>query len=242
MESSSGIIAETISETKQARRTLKYTFFKIDKAWRRLGPEEREKGRQEFLKILNESSDTLTLRFYSLQGTRGDTDFMIWAISDRVERIQEMLQKLLSTKLGGFLDIPYSYLAMSRPSQYTGGHKHEGQEGITGERMPGKHKYLFVYPFVKKREWYKLPFEERRRMMAEHFKIGHKYPSVKINTAYSFGIDDQEFVLSFEADRLDDFLDLVMELRYSDASQYTLLETPIFSCVSVDAKKMLDSI
>src|SRR5438552_18707933 len=83
----------------------------------------------------------------------------------------------------------------------------------------------------KKRVWYRLPYERRKAMMIEHFAIGHRYPQVKINTAYSFGLDDQEFVVAFECDQPAAFLDLVMVLRESQASRYTDRETPIFTCV-----------
>lgn len=109
-----------------------------------------------------------------------------------------------------------------------------------GERLFGNSKFLFVYPFIKKREWYRLPFTERQRMMAEHFKVGHKYPEIRINTGYSFGIDDHEFVLAFEGDSPSEFLDLVEELRSTDASAYTALETPIFTCMAVEPERMLD--
>ncbi len=76
--------------------------------------------------------------------------------------------------------------------------------------------------------------------MAQHFKIGHKYPSVQIHTGYSFGLDDQEFVLAFETDQPADFSELVMELRSSEASRYTALETPIFTCISMPFNEILD--
>ena len=69
-------------------------------------------------------------------------------------------------------------------------------------------------------------------MMSEHIKVGHKYPKIKINTTYSFGLDDQEFVVAFEGDSPSEFLDLVMELRSSEASQYTLRDTPAFTAVA----------
>jgi chlorite dismutase len=77
-------------------------------------------------------------------------------------------------------------------------------------------------------------------MMTHHFKIGHKYPSVRIHTGYSFGLDDQEFVLAFETDEPADFSELVMELRGSEASRYTALETPIFTCVQMKVREILD--
>ena len=79
-------------------------------------------------------------------------------------------------------------------------------------------------------------------MMTEHIRLGHKYPSVKINTTYSFGLDDPEFVVAFESDRPADFLDLVMELRESGASSYTLKDTPIFTCVWMTPGEALDAI
>jgi chlorite dismutase len=97
---------------------------------------------------------------------------------------------------------------------------------------PFNRKYLFVYPFVKTNEWYQLPFSERQAMMDEHIVLGNKYKSVRIHTTYSFGLDDQEFVLAFETDEPKDFLDLVMEMRESKARPYTLRDTPIFTCVA----------
>src|SRR5207245_9486678 len=114
---------------------------------------------------------------------------------------------------------------------YLGRHKHPDQEGRRTRLKPAGGRYLFVYPMVKKRIWYRLPYERRKAMMVEHFAIGHRYPQVKINTAYSFGLDDQEFVVAFECDEPAAFLDLVMELRESQASRYTERETPIFTCV-----------
>jgi chlorite dismutase len=99
-----------------------------------------------------------------------------------------------------------------------------------------------VYPFWKRREWYRLPANERQRIMSDHIEIGRRYPEITINTAYSFGIDDQEFVVSFEADDPDRFLDLVQELRSSESSSYTLRDTPIFTCVAMSVAKALDAL
>jgi chlorite dismutase len=144
--------------------------------------------------------------------------------------------------MGPYLRISYSFLAMTRQSQYIARHRHPGQEGDRLRVQPTGSKYLFVYPFVKKREWYRLTQEERQRMMNEHIRVGHKYPSVKINTSYSFGLDDQEFVLGFETDSPQDFLDLVMALRESEASMYTLRDTPIFTCIAMEPERMLETL
>jgi chlorite dismutase len=148
-----------------------------------------------------------------------------------MEDLQNFNSEVLKTDLGKYLTTPYSYLAMIRPSEYF---------GKTTDPEPVGSNYLFVYPFTKKREWYSIPFEERRRIMKEHVQTGHKYSSVTIHTSYCFGLDDYEFILSFETDHPEDFLNLVMDLRGTEASRYTAIETPIFTCVSVTAEKMLD--
>jgi len=131
---------------------------------------------------------------------------------------------------------------MTRRSIYVESHQHKDQEGTSLTLNPSGAQYLFVYPFVKTRDWYKLPKEQRQEMMTEHFAIGHKYPTVRINTTYSYGLDDQEFILAFETDHPSDFLDLVMDLRESKASSYTLRDTPIFTCVKMEPKEILESL
>ena len=225
--------ASNIPQTQAAERQfLKYTFFKVDPQWRRLSNEEKSTSKHEFAKLVNDFAKHNTLKSYSLVGIRGDVDFMLWTTAARLEEFQDLTSHLLSSALGKYLETPYSYLAMTRKSEYLGGHQHERQEGASLTKTPQGSKYLFIYPFIKKREWYFLPHEERTKMMGQHFKIGHKYPSVQIHTGYSFGLDDQEFVLAFETDQPSDFLELVMELRSSEASRYTAVETPIFTCIN----------
>ena len=222
------------------RAYVKYTFFKVDSAWRRLSDGEKAEGRGQFAAILDEHSERLMVRSYSTVGTRGDTDLLIWNACDELEPIQQLTSALMGSGLGKYLDIPYSYLAMTRKSIYTEKHRHPGQEGSRLKITPTGARYLFVYPFVKTRAWYMLDKSERQRMMDAHITTGHKYPSVKINTSYSFGLDDQEFMVSFETDSPSDFLDLVMELRGTEASSYTLRDTPIFTCVSMSPMEALE--
>lgn len=220
-----------------AHRFLKYTFFKVAREWRSLEPDEKAKAKEEFVHVLR-STPAASLSFFSLVGLRGEVDFMILAESPGIEAFQTLISSLLATRLGRYLDIPYSYLAMTRESHYLGSHRHAGQEGA-GQSLSSDSNYLFVYPFVKKREWYRLPFVERQRIMTDHFKIGHKFPKIKIHTGYSFGLDDQEFVLAFEGNDPAEFLTLVEELRGSEASAYTQLETPTLTCRRVDPATML---
>ncbi|MFQ5839956.1 MAG: chlorite dismutase family protein [Candidatus Methylomirabilales bacterium] len=226
----------------ERRQFVKYTFFKVETAWRRLPEPERQESKKEFVGAVEHFAPTMLIRSYSLAGTRGDVDFMLWTVTDRLEALQAFATRLASTHLGTYLTIPHSYLAMTRRSIYVATHTHEGQEGTRLTVKPGGAKYLFVYPFLKTREWYLLTQEARQQMMDEHIAVGHKYPSVKINTAYSFGLDDQEFVVAFETDVPGDFLDLVMELRQTAGSRYTLRDTPIFTCLAMGLPEVLDTL
>ncbi len=233
-------MAEKEGKPRQKRQFVRFGAYRVDPAWRRLPQEERDASRKEFLAALEESRASLMIRTYSCLGTRGDCDFLLWMISDRLEAFQELQASLLKSSLGKYLALPHSYLAMTRRSVYVDKHVHEGQEGVRLAVKPGEAKYLFVYPFVKTRDWYRLTRSARQGMMDEHITVGHRYPTVKLNTSYSFGLDDQEFVVAFESDVPADFLDLVMELRETEASRYTARDTPILTGVAVPAAEMLE--
>ncbi|MFY9268413.1 MAG: chlorite dismutase family protein [Candidatus Manganitrophaceae bacterium] len=224
------------------RQYVNYIFYKLDPAWRRLPAEERENGKREFMAAAEEFGPKVMLVPYSTVGIRAEVDLMFWRISYELEALQDMSVKMLSTGLGKYLNTTYSYLAMTKRSIYVDKHTHEGQESKRLTVVPGEAKYLFIYPFVKTREWYLLTKHARQGMMTEHIEIGHKYPSVKINTSYSFGLDDAEFVVAFESDYPNDFLDLVMELREAEASRYTFRDTPIFTCVRKSLKDALNDL
>jgi chlorite dismutase len=224
------------------RQFVKYTFFKVATAWRGLPEDDRAAIKHEVADILEAFGARMLVRTYSTVGTRGDCDLMIWTVSDRLEDFTELTSQLFGSRMGAYLEMPYSYLAMTRRSQYIEKHVHEGQEGSRLRVKPTGAKYLFVYPFVKTRAWYLLPFEERQAIMDVHIAVGHEFPSVRINTAYSFGLDDQEFVVAFESDSPSDFLDLVMKLRETKSSEYTLRDTPIFTCIAMTPADALDAL
>ena len=229
--------------SKSDRQFVQYSFYKVDPAWRFLSEEERTRGKQEFQAVCDEFSTGMpVLKSYSLVGIRGDVDLMLWKVSENLETLHTLEARLLQTSLGQWLSTPYTYLAMTRESTYIRGHRHQGQEGTRTKVTVYDSKYLFVYPFVKTRQWYSLPLQERHRMMGVHFKVGHDFPSVKIHTAYSYGLDDQEFMLGFDTDSPQDFLDLVMALRETEASSYTERDTPIFTCLAMELPKVLDAL
>ena len=221
-------------------QVVKYTFYKVAPEWRRLPEETRAQDRRELTDVLNAAPE-MTVRTYSLMGMRADADMMVWSVSPAFEQVQRLATEVASTHLGSYLDITTSYLAMTRHSIYLTEHDHEGAENRTRIRPMGR-PYLFVYPFIKTHGWYQLSQEERQRMMNEHFAVGHKYPDVKIHTTYSYGLDDQEFVLGFETDSPERFLQLIMDLRSAEQRPYTERDVPIFTCLLGSTEEVLASL
>jgi chlorite dismutase len=192
----------------------------LDPTFRRLPQAERQKGIQEFVAQLKAQRTGVTARAYLSIGLRHDTDFFLWAIAKELSGFQGLASGLLKAGLGAYLRLSYSFVAMTRPSVYNPMHIPAFEAGEKPRR------YLFLYPFVKSREWYLLPFEKRREMMRGHMAIGEAYPMVRLNTTYSFGLGDQDFVLAFETDQPEAFEDLVQRLRETEASRYTVKDTP----------------
>jgi chlorite dismutase len=228
--------------TSERRQYVKFSFFQIDPAWRRLSAAERQSGKQEFLAVLERYGRQMIVRSYSLVGIRGDCDFLLWGVSEQLEIFPALHAELQKTGLGTYARLPYSYLSMTKRSMYVDEHEHPGQEGTRLTVAPGKAKYLFVYPFVKTREWYRMPPDQRWKVMQEHIAVGREYPQIDLNTSYSFGLDDQEFVVAFETDEPAAFLDLVQRLRTTEASAFTKRDTPTFTCVACSVERALNAL
>ena len=221
----------------EAGQYIAYTFFRVDPAWRRLPVEERAAAKDAFAEVVDDFTPRFeALRCYSTTGVRPETDFFLWKITDRYEDLGELGAALNATPLAGWLEMPYSYLATSKASQYTSARR-------ARKIVPKGSPYLVVYPFVKVRPWYALPEAERQRAMDEHMRIGREeFPTIHNHTTYSFGIDDQEFMTAFECDEPADFMHLMLTLRESEASRYTERDTPIFVGQLMEIRAALDAL
>jgi chlorite dismutase len=226
---------------KLPRQFVSFTFYRARPEWRLLDESAKERARQEFVDTVEEFRPELLIHTYSLVGLRPNAEFMTWRIGYQLDPIQEMTARFNRTELGKYLETTQSFLSMTKRSMYIDKDNPEHVEDRL-HIVPGKSKYLFVYPFVKTREWYARPAEQRQEMMDEHIRIGSKYRSVKLHTTYSFGLDDQEFVVAFETDEPADFLDLVQELRETKASSFTLRDTPMFTCRQRTLAECLEAI
>lgn len=224
------------------RQFVNFAFYKLDAAFRRLSASEKAAAKEEFAAILNQRTPGFMCLTYSTVGLKADSDLLLWRIGQSTDEFQAQSAAINKSKLGAYLTQPHSLLSMTKRSMYIDKldpfHTAESRTHI----IPGKRKYLFIYPFVKTRDWYLLPLEKRQAIMDVHIRVGNKYPSVKLNTAYSFGLDDQDFVVAFESEEPKDFLDLVMELRETESSKFTQRDTPIFTCVQLPIEKILDQL
>jgi len=232
---------DIVNEVADGRQVVGFSFYRVDSEWRRLPMATKKKHGDELLGVVNAFSKKLMVHPYSLVGLKADLDFMIWRIGDRLEQLQEMSGAIRQTQLAGYLTMPYTFTSMTKRSTYVDKLDPDHQDRRRFITIAGS-RYLFVYPFVKTREWYQMPLEQRQALMDEHIRTGNKYPSVRLHTTYSFGLDDQEFVVAFETDSPKDFLDLVQELREAKSSVYTLRDTPIFTCISKPFAEILHDI
>ena len=222
---------------RQRRQFLNYAFYRLDPVFRRLPAEEQRAAADGFLELVRrwESPDDVILRTYSLVGLRADVDFMLWRIAFDPLCFQAMEAAIRRSRLGAYLSLVHSFLSLQRRSPYVNKIKGAG-EGV--ELLAGEGKYLFVYPFTKTRSWYRLSPHARQGMIDEHIAACAPFKGVHLNTSYSYGIDDQDFVVAFDSDYPQEFVDLVGRLRYTEASLYTERDTPMFTC----AKAPIDAI
>lgn len=222
-------IEQEEQKAKLPRQFVNFTFYRARPEWRLMSNGDKERCKEGFIGTVDEFRGQLLINSYSTVGLRTNVDFMIWRIGYEIDPLQEMTSRLNSTEMAKYIEPTQSFLSMTKRSMYIDKDNPEHVEDRL-HIVPGKSNYLFVYPFVKTREWYSRSADQRQEMMDEHIRIGTKYRSVKLHTTYSFGLDDQEFVVAFETDHPADFLDLVQELRETKASSYTLRDTPMFTC------------
>ena len=170
-----------------------------------------------------EDNGVVVRGLYDVTGFRADADFMIWTHAERVEDLQATYSAFRRTTLGLASDPVWSVVALHRPAEFNKSHV---PAFVAGED-PGD--YVCVYPFVRSLDWYLLPDDERRKMLADHGKMARGYPDVRANTVASFSLGDYEWLLAFEADELYRIVDLMRHLRASEARMHVREEVPFYT-------------
>jgi chlorite dismutase len=211
-----------------------YFFFDSEPSLASLSDSKRSKAKKDFLTRLTKQKD-IRFQAYATLGLKAGTRFMLHINADAPEKMQALLRDLLHTSLGKHVKVTYTLLGMTRSSQYNP--KHPPKEAD----WDLFHKYLVVYPFTKTTEWYQMPYEERRNVMKAHVEVGRKHSEkVSQRLLYSYGIDDHEFVVSYYVNDLEDFVQLVMDMRETESRKHTKNDLPIFTCTHMTIEEALD--
>lgn len=219
----------------QEQYYFSFSFFKIDPKWRWMADLAKEESAKEVRNVLDNTG--IRYRTYSNLGMRDDTDMLFWFMSESVAEIQGAVERLYKTVFGKYIIPSRTYLSCTRPSIYS---SNETAHGFVSGDEPRKH--VIVYPFTKTREWYLLSKEKRQEIMDEHIAVSRKYPQVVLNTTYSFGIHDEDFMLAFEMDDIRDFQNLIMDLRETQVSMYVKNDIPMIVCVKKDIVPLISSL
>ncbi|KDA06778.1 chlorite dismutase [Microbacterium sp. CH12i] len=166
----------------------------------------------------------VTIRgFYDVSGLRADADLMVWLHGDTAEDLQKALRRLRRTELLRTLLPVWNALGVHRDAEFNRRHVPGFLRGVEPKQ------WLCLYPFVRSHEWYLLPEEERSKMLADHGRKGATHTGVIANTVAAFALGDYEWLLPLEADDVTELVDLMRDLRYTDARRHVREEVPFFT-------------
>jgi chlorite dismutase len=206
----------------------------LDPAWRRLAKGERGRGGADLARSLQAGGSIRTFT-YSMIGLQAGIDLLVWRLADSLEDLEQAAAHALSSGMGAWMTVRHSFLGLIQPSEYVRRPTPQEQSLFSGDRS----RYLVVYPFTKSSEWYLQSREERQTVMQGHIKVGHRWPQVRQLLAYSFGIDDQDFLVAYETDDLPAFSELVRALRETESRRATVTDTPILTGIHRPAEEIV---
>ena len=212
-------------KARELNKVIRYTMWSVFKVETPLGDANRDELTAELSDLVGKlAADDVVIRgIYDVEGFRADADFMIWWHGPTSDALQKAYHALRRSRLGQHLAPIWSQFALHRPAEFNKSHI----PAFLADEEPGA--YVCVYPFIRSYEWYLLPDEERKFMLAEHGKMARTYPDVRANTVASFALGDYEWMLAFEADELHRIVDLMRDLRASTARRHVRAETPFYT-------------
>jgi peroxiredoxin len=216
--------------------TIRYLMFSVFKVQPGLLGEDRAEATAELQRFLKEQEQAgvVVRGLYDVAGLRADADYMVWTHAERLEDLQATYADLRRTTALGRASTPvWSVVALHRPAEFNKSHI---PAFLAGEEAGN---YICVYPFVRSYEWYLLPDEERRKMLADHGKAARGYPDVRANTVSSFALGDYEWILAFEAPELHRIVDLMRDLRATEARLHVREELPFYTGPRVEPEALL---
>ncbi len=217
-----------MADGKQARdlnNVIRYTAWSVFKLARPLGDGDRTALGAEVVDLFDQlgAKDVVVRGTYDVSALRADADLMVWWHASSAEELQDAYARFRRTEFGRHLRPVWSNMALHRPAEFNKSHVPAFLAEETAKR------YVSVYPFVRSYEWYLLPDQERRALLAEHGQLAREYPDVRANTVASFALGDYEWILAFEADELHRIVDLMRHLRASETRRHVRLEVPFYT-------------
>ena len=228
-----------MAKARDINATIRYTMWSVFRLREPLGEPDQgaDRGAEaaEVSDLLDKlaADDVVTRGVYDVSGFRADADLLVWWHAPTPEGVQDAYTRFRRTRFGRRLDPVWSQVALHRPAEFNKGHV----PAFMAEEEP--RGYVCVYPFVRSYEWYLLPDDERRALLAEHGQMARAYPDVRANTVSSFALGDYEWILAFEADELHRIVDLMRHLRGSETRRHVREEIPFFTGPRVDPADLL---
>ncbi len=211
-------------KARDINQVIRYTMWSVFRLRSPL-PDDRTAVANEVDELFEQlaAKDVVVRGVYDVAGLRADADLMVWWHAESSDDLQEAYNRFRRTALGAACEPVWSNMALHRPAEFNKGHV----PAFLADEQP--RAYVCVYPFVRSYDWYLLPDEERRAMLAEHGQMARGYPDVRANTVSSFALGDYEWLLAFEADELHRIVDLMRHLRGSRARMHVREELPFYT-------------
>lgn len=215
--------------------TVRYTMWTVFALEEVLPEDDDERAELIAAAQAAVADDGLVIRgWYDVAGLRADADLMVWWHAETVEEVQGAYQRLRASDLGRHLLPVWSVVGLHRPAEFNRSHV---PAFLAGEPAGD---YMTVYPFVRSYDWYVLPEDDRRRMLVEHGQAARGYADVRANTVSAFALGDYEWILAFEASELHRIVDLMRDLRATDARLHVREEVPFYTGPRVSLETWAD--
>jgi hydrogen peroxide-dependent heme synthase len=227
-----------MSKARELNDVIRYTAWSVFKVRTPLGDAERQPLSAEVGELFEQlaAKDVTVRGTYDVSALRADADLMIWWHASTADALQEAYSRFRRTRLGAHLEPVWSNMALHRPAEFNKSHI----PAFLADETP--RDYVCVYPFVRSYEWYLLPDQERRALLAEHGQLAREYPDVRANTVASFALGDYEWLLAFEADELHRIVDLMRHLRGSETRRHVRLEVPFYTGRRREVSELVDAL
>jgi chlorite dismutase len=174
------------------------------------------------------AQDVALRGLYDVSGMRADADLMVWLHGPSAESLQAALRGFRRTTAGATCTLAWSAMGTHRPAEFSRDHVPSFMQDT--QALP----WLCMYPFVRSYEWYLLPDDERRAMLREHGVAGREFTDVQPNTVAAFALNDYEWILALESVNLHDLVDMMRDLRSTQARRHVREEIPFYTGRLVD--------